>query len=149
MTFEQYFFNIRKQKDPLLKKTNMVGLWLTPGTDQISHVFPRGVIFQVKILLHTFDPSTKIVMFCFCPVLPERPDGENYRNVSRAQLHRRWTDITGWQMLQCLQRYVFPLTALFSVAWITLWTCTQQSPATASSKHIQPSGKPIQAASLQ
>lgn len=97
--------------------------------------FPQWCHFW-RLFFKKIEPSTEIVLFCVCPVLPEWPDGENYRNLSRAQLHRHWTDITRWQMLQCLPRYVFPPTALFAVALITLWTCTHQSPATVRRTHL-------------
>lgn len=101
------------------------------------------LLFKCNLFLGKCPPCMWHPLPCLCPVLTERPDGEDHRNVSGAQLHRQWTDITRWQMLQCLPRYVFPLTALFSVVWITLWTHTQQSPATARSKHILPAGYPF------
>lgn len=86
-----------------------------PGTDPtLSFHSSKGVIVLVKILFsaQTFTrstPSVKIVMFCFRPVLPERPDGESHGNLPRAQLHRRRADLTGRQVLQCVQRFVFLL----------------------------------------
>lgn len=48
----------------------------------------------------------RVFVLRLCSVLPEWPDVEGYRNVSGAQLHPCWTDITWWTVLQCLQRYV-------------------------------------------